>query len=390
MENSMQNERGQTIVLVAFLIVILLLALGIAIDGGMMIVERRRMQGAADAGSLAGAHRLISTVCDSESSDTADAAIWAEVVEYARRNGVQETNRISGHYVKFDGNTVVDYVPQVMVGDGVVPTGAIGVAVNVGIERQTFFMGFIGIDRGGAQAEATAVTGPPLTGGGLRPYGVPEGLFTGADPVSVGDCFTVCMKNCNDDADWANSCYIKKEGGDGQLHQHRGWLNLSFVWNCTEASSFPRAVDSGNIGASTIREWMANGWDGTLYADCYWNQGCGCGDFIHAKPGTNSTVFGAVPIGVDYVIPIFDYNPQNDEILSAKPEDVPQQGAEYFYHVVGFATVQVPNSSYVSQGAGTITSCLQEVVWGEGQPSPNSGYGSDVCKAGTMVVALWE
>jgi hypothetical protein len=135
-------------------------------------------------------------------------------------------------------------------------------------------------------------------------------------------------------------------------------------------------------------EWMTNGWPGTIYADCYWSDGCGCGDFIHAKPGTDSSAIGATPVGVVYTIPIFDVVPHYDQILSEKAAAVPQ-GGDYYYHIVGFASVIV-GSGDVDQGAGTIRACMEEMVWGSSPPRPNSGYGSDVCTAGTMVVTLWE
>ena len=384
----MHNERGQTIVIVALLIVALLVVLGLAIDGGMMIVERRRMQNSADAGSLAGAHRLISSICGSESASTADAAIWAEVVEYARRNGVEETSRISAQYVKFDGNTVVAYDPPVLVGGGLVPNGAVGVAADVGIERQTYFLGLIGIDTGSASAEATAVTGPPLAAGGMRPFGVPVEVVGALDP-DAGDCFTSNFKNC--DVDTPNDCWIKDDNGDVIGH-HRNWLNLNHMWNCTEAPDFPRANGDGG-SAADLMEWMANGFDGTIYADCYWSDGCGCGDFIHAKPGTDSSAIGSTPIDVVFTIPIFDVLPHYDQIQVITPTlkagPVPQ-GGDYYYHIVGFASVVVEELADADQGAGTIKACLTEIVWGSSPPKPNSGYGADVCAGGTMVVTLWE
>ncbi len=48
-------ENGQTLVWVALAMVVLLAFVGLAIDGGAVYAERRRMQNAADAGALAGA-----------------------------------------------------------------------------------------------------------------------------------------------------------------------------------------------------------------------------------------------------------------------------------------------------------------------------------------------
>ena len=54
----MGRRRGQMLPLVSVLLVILLAMSGLVLDGGRMYFEKRRMQNAADAGALAGAHEL--------------------------------------------------------------------------------------------------------------------------------------------------------------------------------------------------------------------------------------------------------------------------------------------------------------------------------------------
>ena len=61
-------------------------------------------------------------------------------------------------------------------------------------------------------------------------------------------------------------------------------------------------------------------------------------------------------------------------------------GADY-YHIVGFAGVRVQGTSRPNH---SIDLCLEQTIWGQGQPSPNSGYGSNVCAMHTMVVTLWR
>jgi len=388
MIDSVDNERGQVLVLVALMVIVLLVFVGLAVDGGTAIVERRKMQNAADAAALAGAHRLISAVCGSESATTADAAIWAQVVEYARKNGVQETSRIAATYVKFDGDSVVQCDPTEVVGAGSVPNGAVGVAVTTGIERDTYFMKLIGIDTSDAQAPAIAVTGPPLTAGGLRPYGVPSQIIQDLE-FADDKCFTSYFGICKEGTDPTNPCYIRTDAGD-PIVPHRGWLNLNHMWNCTEeASGFPRATGS-SANADDLADWMANGFDRTIYADCEWYgpEHCGCGDFIHAQPGGDESVIGATPIDVVFTIPIFDVVRLYDEIPDPKAGAV-AAGGSYYYHIVGFASVTVgPGDAPL--GGHTIRACLTQTVWGSAPPKPNPGFGNDVCAGGTMVVTLWQ
>ena len=53
-----KNERGQAIVIIAVVFIVLLGFAGLAIDAGMVYSDRRNAQNAADASSLAGAARI--------------------------------------------------------------------------------------------------------------------------------------------------------------------------------------------------------------------------------------------------------------------------------------------------------------------------------------------
>ncbi|MDY7077962.1 MAG: TadE/TadG family type IV pilus assembly protein [Chloroflexota bacterium] len=393
MEKPVQTERGQVLVIMVFGMIVLLVVAGLAIDGGTAILERRRMQNAADAGALAGTRQLAEAMCDGESSGATDLAVLAEVIDYGERNGVAGASGVVAAYVKFDGASVVGFSPPALVGGGTVPSGAAGVAVTTTFTRSTYFMSLVGINESAASAAATAVTGPPLYAGGLRPFGIP------LDVVSLlndGDCFTVSFENNCDQGDNCNIDYL-----DGQTSSHRGWMNLEYVWNQGEdPSDWPRALDhSGN--ASTLGVWMADGFnDHLIYADCFWDVGCRYGDHVHAKPGRNSSVIKHTPENELFHVPIFDEFPNCDgdpALLEAPyPDDRAQgghacqggQGADY-YHIVGFAGVKIPPGG-ADQGGGTITACLEETIMGKGQPAPNPGFGTDTCATHTMVVTLWR
>ncbi len=393
MEKSLRAERGQVLVIMVFAIVALLVVAGLAIDGGAVFLERRRMQNAADAASLAGARRLAEAMCDDESPEATDLAILAEVTDYAQLNGVGDTGGVAAAYVKFDGNTVVEFSPSVLVGGGTVPQGAAGVAVTPTITRSTYFVSLVGIYEAATSAAATAVTGPPLSAGGLRPFGIPLDVVLVLDD---GDCFTISFdQNCEQE-EKCNIDYL-----DGQTASHRGWMNLEYVWNQgDDPDDWPRAKDhSGD--ASHLGDWMEEGWQSaTIYADCFWDVGCRYGDHIHAKPGKNASVIGHTPEDELFYVPIFDQFPNCDGdpalLENPYPDDRAEggdacqggQGADY-YHIVGFAGLKVPPGG-ANQGGGTITACLEDTIIGQGQPSPNTGFGTDVCATHTMVVTLWR
>jgi len=381
MKQADQAERGQTLVIFVFAIIGLLAMLGLAIDGGNVFLERRRMQNAADAAALAGTRQLAELMCD----DTIDAHdgdqhILSEVIRYARKNGVRNPDEnTAAEYVRFGGtDNVVPFSPRVLVGNSVnggggIPTGAAGVSATVKIEQSTHFVTLIGIHSAGASAPAIGVTGPVIAASGLRPFGVPYQLIQDS-PAS----FSITFKNDGGLITWMD-----------KVAQHRGWMNLGYVWNQGENDTFPRAVDESG-DASVLQEWMENGWQGTLYADCLWDATCGRGDYIHAKPGTNSSAICDAPADPqEIIIPIYDHIPEcfEEPIPDPKP-DCPTQGSSYAYHIVGFAPIRITGCS---QGGGEIEAKLIKLIVGRGVPSPNSGYGQGVCKESALTtVTLWQ
>ena len=173
-------QSGQALVILLFVMVGLLAMMGLAIDGSIVFLERRRMQNAGDAAALAGTRELAGAICTGVQPDVTDAAVHAKVTEYGLRNGVRDANSMQAVYVRFDGTSSVEpFDPPVAVGSGGVPDGAVGVQATANITRSTYFLGLVGQPTGAAGAAATAVTGPPLhtMGGGLRPLGLPRDIF---------------------------------------------------------------------------------------------------------------------------------------------------------------------------------------------------------------------
>jgi Flp pilus assembly protein TadG len=377
------KENGQTAVIIAVLLIVLLAFAGLAIDGGMSFLDRRRMQNAADSSSLAGARRLAQAMCDrTETAQAVDAAIWSEIVSYAQSNGVlADRGVVVAHYVHFnDDDEVVEFSPAVVVGSGTVPNGAVGVIVTPTITQSTYFMGLIGISNRAASAQAVAVAGPPLLIGGMRPFGVP---IEAVQALAPGQQFSIVFSSGGGTVSFA-----------GQTSQHHGWMNMGYVWNQGEDPNFPRALDQ-STGASTIEEWVKNGWDGTLYADCKWADGCRFGDYIHAKPGVMG---GAVTeignIDETFYAPVFDVSVDCVTQVPAPKPACPSQGSGYVYHIVGFVGVNIISVDTHSSDK-TVNLSLNETIIGQGQASPNPGYQSQGgvphgCELMTLVVSLWE
>ncbi|MFQ6101926.1 MAG: pilus assembly protein TadG-related protein [Anaerolineae bacterium] len=359
-------ERGQTLVIFVFALVSLLVMVGLALDGGMVFLQRRRMQNAADAAALAGTRLLAEAICG-EGAD--DAAIAAEANYYAESNGVRDTDGVAGNGV--NGNVVADYVDADeavlgRVGDGSIPIGATGISVTVEISQSTYFVSLVGIDTAGASAYALAMTGPLLMAGGLRPFGVPLQLVQDLDP---GNSFTV---------NFGHGGTVQWAGGSDQF---RGWLNLKYVWNPSEALDWPRATDEcpGASCKQFLEDWMADGWDGILYG----------GDYIHALPGSTTSNICTAPENTLLYAPIYDDVPECSNIPDPKP-DCPTAGSTCF-HIVGFVGLKI--TQCIKSPDKEITAQLVETIIGEGVPSLGLGLGygeGQACETYTQVVTLWR
>jgi hypothetical protein len=350
-----RGEEGQSIIIIAAAMIGLLALAGLAIDGGNVYLQRRNAQNAADAAALAGTRQLARAICGEGATD---AEVAYAVAEFAERNGVEESDSVSAVYVDLD-ETVLGQV-----GAGTIPIGATGVAAEIVNHISTYFIRVVGFAEVDVAARATAVTGPPLNAGGLRPIGMPIELILELDP---GDPFRINFGNCDQKPE---ECLVSYTGGQVQ---HRGWLNLAYVWNdgraVDEDPDWPRAIDpSGD--ANVLKEWMESGYPGPPL----WH-----GDYIHAKPGTNSSVIGEAPVGETILIPIFhevphyDDIPGDDDIQRAKP-DPASQGGGYYYHIDGFMAFKVTGKN---QGGGWLEGEFVHAYLGMGQVGDGEelGYG---------------
>ncbi|MGD1997028.1 MAG: pilus assembly protein TadG-related protein [Anaerolineae bacterium] len=377
----LNTESGQAVVVVAAAIVVLLALAGLAIDGGTVYVNRRRMQNASDAAALAGTRLLAEAICGDGSVN--DAAIAAAVLDYAVRNGVDGDDAMDAYYVTSEDNTVVQFDPPEPVGDGEIPDGAVGVVVTTAITRPTYFMGLVGQPMGTAAADATAITGNMVAGGGMRPFGVPEEIL---DELGPGGSFTLDFSNCQEE----DGCTVSWTGGNAQ---HRGWLNIGYVWNQDENDHWPRALYP-NAGKNLLIMWMENGLDVTLHSDdCGWEE-CGWGDWAQAVPGAAASVLphAQVPMNNDEIIfvPVFDATVPYEDIPSSKAPEAPG-GGSFYYHIIGFTAVKVTG---YDQGGKTLTLELVEQI-GTGQTCPpadalEEGYGGSGCRFNMQVVSLWH
>ncbi len=156
------SESGQSIIIVALLMVGMIAALGLALDGGNAISTRRKSQNAADAGALAGVRLLVSL---SEAGD--QTAIYNAIVSLARANGVASASDVTAWFIDDQDNNIC-----VMPYCSGVPANATGVRVNAKMQLQPYFIDiFMGKNKIPLQAVAAVQGGNPA--GNMMPMVVP-------------------------------------------------------------------------------------------------------------------------------------------------------------------------------------------------------------------------
>jgi hypothetical protein len=90
-QNAPDRERGQVLVIIVLAMVALLGMVALAVDGGLVLVDRRGLQNAADAGTLAGGWQIASSLEDNP-TQIITYANWScknSVLSAARTDGVK-------------------------------------------------------------------------------------------------------------------------------------------------------------------------------------------------------------------------------------------------------------------------------------------------------------
>ena len=161
---SRPRERGQVLVLFAGGLVALLLIAALAFDVGMMLVERRDQQNAADAAALAGARYVL--VDEGDAEDAARRLARDNGFDDADSNEVVNVHipAIHGRYAGLPGFVEVEISatrPSIfggVIGRGTWPIGAMAVATND--QDLTFPFSMLALD----PTECKALT---VSGGGV-------------------------------------------------------------------------------------------------------------------------------------------------------------------------------------------------------------------------------
>jgi putative Flp pilus-assembly TadE/G-like protein len=170
------RQRGQMVVMFALSLVLIVLAVGLVIDGGNALAQRRASQNAADFAALAGA-RIVAEKIGGDTTNGTDPNVQAAITNAILINGATPVT-----FGAPDGPRYVDDNGALLgfVGTGAIPTTAAGVNVGANRSWHPYFLGIVGINNWTASTDATATGGfstAPPTPGSLFPVGISLSFF---------------------------------------------------------------------------------------------------------------------------------------------------------------------------------------------------------------------
>jgi len=170
------GRSGQMVVLFALVLSVVILGVGLVIDGGNALVQRRASQNASDFAALAGA-RVIASFIDGDTNNGSDANVRLAIANALAANDAKPVTfgAPSGpRYIDGNGN-LLGYVAS-----GAIPPTAVGVQVASERAWAPYFLGIIGVNQWTATTDATAKGGYSLAGpppGSLFPVGISLAFF---------------------------------------------------------------------------------------------------------------------------------------------------------------------------------------------------------------------
>lgn len=303
----------------------ILLSVGLVVDGGNALVQRRAAQNASDFAALAGA-RIIAERIGGDTVNGTDAYVQAAIAQAVSLNGgtaITFGAPNGPRYVDANG-VLLGYVGagMPMQTDGVTPK-AVGVKVTSTRVFKPYFLGIAGINSWTATTEAIAKGGFSLSGplpGTLFPVGIASSYFS-TYPMCTGPISSTAT----------DPCYPQ--------HLTPGNLNVpgGFGWLKFGCSGYGLGQDppANAGGCSNSKPFLQSeiGPPANSYGCCTAVKLPGSADKIGSLPGNKASADCTYYIDnqITVTVPIWDVAGGN--------------GSNAWYHIVGFAGFQLTGCS---------------------------------------------
>jgi Putative Flp pilus-assembly TadE/G-like len=313
---------------------VILLAVGLVIDGGYALAQRRGSQNASDFAALAGA-RVVAEWVGLDTTNGTDSNVKAAIANSIAANGGTALTFAAPNgpiYIKSDGtpNGFVGTIP----GD-VIPAGTAGVSLGSSRNWTPFFLGIMGVNNWTASTVATAKGGYSLSGppGNVFPAGVSQETY---------NTFPMCSGDVGSSA----SCQpVHLTPGSLNVPGGFGWLKFGAAGKCT---GFGLGMFVAGCDNSKTFLQSEIGPPSNSYGCCTAvTKGAPPADRIGSLPGNKASADCSYYIdnAVQITVPIWD--------------GAGDEGANAWYHIVGFAGMQLT----ACNGGTDIEGVLRQVFW---------------------------
>lgn len=308
-----ERQDGQIIVLFAGALIVIILAVGLVIDGGYALGQRRASQNASDFAALAGA-RIIAEHIGGDNVNGTDANVQAAIsTSISSNKGSSVTFGAPNGPVYVDSNGAnTGYV-----GGGAIPAGTVGVRVVSSRNWSPFFIGVMGVSNWTATADATAR-------GGYAAGGPPGAVF----PVGIAEAFFDNRQVCGGQ--------ISATPGDPctPVHLTPGSLNVPGGFGWLKFGCAGYGLGQGNDGGCTNSKPFLQdeiGPPSNSYGCCTQVGLPGSADQIGSLPGNKASADCSYYIdhAIVVTVPVWDY--------------AGGTGSNAWYHIIGFTGFQITN-----------------------------------------------
>ena len=329
---SSDHSRGQLLVVFALSLVVIILAVGLVIDGGNAWSQRRSAQNLADFAALAGT-KVVSANFSAPGTQT-NATVKSAVEAALSANGLATTalgTDYAASYVNNSGALVSGYGPS-----GAIPSGVVGVQVSPSKSFKTYFLGVVGITSFTASATATARTGfYPGTyggpGGNLVPVGVNLATITGTTECPPGAVVGSATPGCTP---------LALTQGDTVAPGQFQWLS----WDGTGNTPYLCSI-LGPPANSPVYTVPANG-----YINISGNTGVSNSSCVRGQASPLEGINGWVSLQTTILVPIISPGPGPCPAGcfangTPYPPSVVGNGANATYNIIGFAGFELTGCS---------------------------------------------
>jgi hypothetical protein len=298
------SERGQILPVFALVLVTLVLAAGVVVDGGYAYAQRRLTQNAADFAAMAGT-RIIGQKLTGRPIGAGTATnVQGAINEVLDANGAE---LVSARYVNESGQALADVMTA-----GGIPSLAFGVVVEARSAWRPFLLGVIGGGDWLTSAQATAFTPGRSLGGGMIPLGIQDSRYD-----SLVDCPLLDINTC-----------LSQNLTSGQLNIPGGFGWLKFGLNNGNKCDWGPSLGMVDGGCQASKTFLDDqiGPPGDSWGCCTAVGLPGSTDKIGSLTGNE---WGDLSFYEDYQIPVW-----------VPVWDVAQNnGSNAFYHIVGFGAI---------------------------------------------------